>query len=157
MKFGENVQPMGRYYCLNISLIGSKLQIFIIECENYLDAPGIYVVRCNNLTIEIESIDANNIIIIMRFFKANRMEYPHEDIRQEAVKAVSHFCAAYYIELDQGVGNLELFNQSITKLIPTLTKMVVEDEAVDVVCACLDMIAELLKTCKQGITNIPGM
>ena len=93
----------------------------------------------------------------MRFFKTNRMEYPHEDIRQEAVKAVSHFCAAYYIELDQGVGNLELFNQSITKLIPTLTKMVVEDEAVDVVCACLDMIAELLKTCKQGITNIPGM
>ena len=84
------------------------------------------------------------------------MEYPHEDIRREAVKAVAHFCAAYYIELDQGVGNLEIFNQSMTKLIPTLTKMVLEDVDVDVVCACLDMIAELLKSCKQGVTNIPG-
>ena len=40
MKQGENVHPMGRYYCLNISLIGLKLRIFIIECVNYLHAPG---------------------------------------------------------------------------------------------------------------------
>ena len=29
------------------------------------------------------------------------LEYPHEDIRREAVCAISKFCAAYYIELDQ--------------------------------------------------------
>ena len=29
------------------------------------------------------------------------LEYPHEDIRREAVGAISKFCAAYYIELDQ--------------------------------------------------------
>ena len=40
---------MGRYYCLNISLIGLKLRIFIIECANYLHAPGISF--CNRLLI----------------------------------------------------------------------------------------------------------
>ena len=34
--------------------------------------------------------------------------------------------------------------------------MVRNEIEVDVVCSALDMIADLLKTCKQGITNIPG-
>ena len=34
--------------------------------------------------------------------------------------------------------------------------MVRTEIEVDVVCSALDMIADLLKTCKQGITNIPG-
>lgn len=85
-----------------------------------------------------------------------QMEYPHEDIRREAICAVSRFCAAYYIELNEGVGDLEAFNQCVSKLVPLLCQTVVKDESVDVVCACLDMIAELLKTCKQGITDFPG-
>ena len=35
--------------------------------------------------------------------------------------------------------------------------MVLEDESVEVVCACLDMVTELLKSCKQGVTNLPGL
>jgi len=46
------------------------------------------------------------------------LEYPHEDIRREAVCAISKFCAAYYIELDQGVGDLNMFTQCATKLVP---------------------------------------
>jgi len=84
------------------------------------------------------------------------LEYPHEDIRREAVGAISKFCAAYYIELDQGVGDLNMFTQCATKLVPLLCEMVRNEVEVDVVCSALDMIADLLKTCKQGITNIPG-
>jgi hypothetical protein len=84
------------------------------------------------------------------------LEYPHEDIRREAVYAVSRFVAAYYIDLASGVGNIELFNTHASKLVPTLANMVNEDESVDVVVACLDSLGELLKSCKQGIVNIPG-
>ena len=84
------------------------------------------------------------------------LEYPHEDIRREAVCAISKFTAAYYIELDQGVGDFNLFTEYATKLVPILCEMVRTEIEVDVVCSALDMIADLLKTCKQGITNIPG-
>lgn len=84
------------------------------------------------------------------------LEYPHEDIRREAICAVSKFCAAYYIELDQGVGDLNAFNECASKLLPLLCETVVKDESVDVVCSSLDMISELLKSCKQGVTNIAG-
>ena len=83
-----------------------------------------------------------------------QMEYPHEDIRTEAVGAVAKFCAAYYI--DESTRNLDLFHQCATKLVPALCKMVAEDTEVDVVCSSLDAISDLLKTCKEGITNIPG-
>ena len=86
-----------------------------------------------------------------------QLEHVHEDIRRESVYAVSKFCAAYYIELDQGVGDLNLFNQTAEKLVPLLCQMVRTDESIDVVCACLDMVADLLKSCKQGITNLPGL
>jgi len=85
------------------------------------------------------------------------LEYPHEDIRREAVCAISKFTAAYYIELDQGVGDFNLFTDYATKLVPILCEMVRTEIEVDVVCSALDMIADLLKTCKQGITNIPGL
>ena len=49
-----------------------------------------------------------------------------------------------------------MFTQCATKLVPLLCEMVRKEESVDVVCSALDMIADLLKTCKQGITNIPG-
>ena len=52
---------------------------------------------------------------------------------------------------------MDIFNQTVVKLVPTLTKMVLEDESVEVVCACLDMVTELLKSCKQGVTNLPGL
>ena len=49
-----------------------------------------------------------------------------------------------------------MFTQCATKLVPLLCEMVRNEIEVDVVCSALDMIADLLKTCKQGITNIPG-
>ena len=84
----------------------------------------------------------------------NQMDYPHEDIRKEAVGALAKFCSAYYI--DESTRNLDLFHQCASKLVPALCKTVAEDTEVDVVCASLDAISDLLKTCKEGITNIPG-
>jgi len=55
------------------------------------------------------------------------------------------------------VGDLNIFNETAAKLVPILCQMVVKDVDVDVVCACLDTITDLLKTCKQGITNINGL
>ena len=84
----------------------------------------------------------------------HQMDYPHEDVRKEAVGAVATFCAAYY--MDETTRNLDLFNQCASKLVPTLCKMVAEDTEVDVVCASLDAISDLLKNCKEGVTNITG-
>ncbi len=86
-----------------------------------------------------------------------QMEYPHEDIRRESICAVARFTAAYYIELDQGVGDFNKFVECATKLIPIMCETIVKDESVDVVCSCLDMISELLKCCKKGLTEIPGV
>ena len=83
-----------------------------------------------------------------------QIDHPHEDIRKEAVGAVAKFCAVYYI--DESTRDLERFTHWASKLVPTLCKMVVEEIEVDVVCASLDAISDLLKSCKEGITNISG-
>ncbi len=86
------------------------------------------------------------------------VEYPHEDVKRVAIEAVTHFTAAYYIKLPKGgAGDLDRFNElATTKLIPKLLKLIKEDDSVNVVCTCLDMLAELLKTCGPPIVAIPG-
>ena len=49
------------------------------------------------------------------------------------------------------------FQQHIVEIIPKLARMVKEDEYVNVVCACLETLANLLKSCKASVTNHPGI
>lgn len=79
------------------------------------------------------------------------LEFPDEDIRKASVEAVTQFIVAYYKQ-----GNEEAFTKAVVQLIPKLSLMIKDDEEVNVVCVCLEMMAELLKQCKRGVTGIQG-
>ena len=89
----------------------------------------------------------------------NLLDYPDEDCRKAAVQAVGMFTMAFYKLAIARVGfNADAeFQRYILQLIPKLSQMIKEDEYVNVVCACLDTLADILKTCKSGVTSQPGL
>ncbi len=82
------------------------------------------------------------------------LDFPDEDMRKAAVEATSELCIAYH---KQGtLSSSEAFAKAISNLLPKICSMVREDEEASVVCTCLDELVNLLKECKQAVTNIAG-
>ena len=89
----------------------------------------------------------------------NVLEYPDEDVRKAAVQALGVFIMAHFKLAITGSGfaaDTE-FQTYIVQFIPRISQMIKEDDDVGVVCACLDILADLLKNCKNGVTSQPGI
>ena len=89
----------------------------------------------------------------------NLLEYPDEDCRKAAVQAVGVFIMAYYKLAITGAGFAadSEFQRYVLQLVPKLSQMIKDDDFVNVVCACLDTLADVLKNCKSGVTSQPGL
>ena len=83
------------------------------------------------------------------------MDFPEEDVRRACVDAVAEFTIASYYAKQSDPRYEEVFQLIANGVVPKLCDMVKEDEEVNVVCVCLEMLTEMLKRCKGGIIVKP--
>ncbi len=82
------------------------------------------------------------------------LPYPVADVRKAAVETITTFCIAYHNADSQSAK--EAFTQATNTLVPKLCEIVREDEEVDVVCVCLDELANLLNECGNAVIKTSG-
>ena len=89
----------------------------------------------------------------------NLLEYPDEDVRKAGVEAVGVFIMAYYKLAMTGAGFAadSEFQRWILQFVPKVCQMIKEDDYVNVVCSCLDTLADVLKNCKNAVTSQAGI
>jgi len=80
------------------------------------------------------------------------MDYPDDDVRGAACLACAHFLVAYY-KSGQPDG-LEAYTKGVNEFIPKMCDNVETDEEVTVVVNSLEAISDMLKECKQDLTNL---
>merc|ERR1719400_243316 len=89
----------------------------------------------------------------------NLLEYPDEDVRKAGVEAMGVFIMAYYKLAMTGAGFAadSEFQRWILQFVPKVCQMIKEDDYVNVVCSCLDTLADVLKNRKNAVTSQAGI